>query len=202
MARYRGPKAKINRRFGVSIYEPTKAEERRKFPPGMHAGRGRRKQSEYGAAMGEKQKLKHMYGVLERQFRRYYEIAIRRRGVTGETLLQLLETRLDNIVYRLGFAISRPFARQFVNHGHILVNGKKVNIPSYNCREGDVIEVRNIAKSRQIAESCIEATQIREVPTWLQLDKDACKGTVSRIPTREEIAPVVNERLVVELYSR
>lgn len=203
MARYTGPRSKINRRFGLPIYGEDKALERRPFPPGIHGARGaRRKRSEYAVAMGEKQKLKHMYGVLEKQFRRYYEIAHHRRGITGETLLQLLESRLDNIVFRLGLATTRRLARQMVNHGHIKVNGKKVTIPSYLCKAGDVVEVKESAKSRQIATKCLEANQLDPVPDWLSLQKEAFKGTINHIPSREEIAPIVNERLVVELYSR
>lgn len=202
MARYTGPRSKVSRRFGVPIFGPSKALERRNFPPGVHGAKGRRKQSEYAVAMGEKQKLKMMYGVLERQFRRYYEIASSKRGVTGEMLLQLLETRLDNLVFRLGLATSRRFARQIVNHGHVRVNGRKVSIASYNCKPGDVIEVKNTPKSRQIATRSLEASQLSPVPDWMTLDKDNFKGTLARIPTREEIAPIVNERLVVELYSR
>jgi small subunit ribosomal protein S4 len=143
-----------------------------------------------------------MYGLLERQFRRYYEIALQRRGVTGETMLQLLETRLDNIVFRLGLANSRRAARQMVNHGHINVNGKRVSIASYNTKVGDVIAVRENARSRQLGTRGLAATQITAVPDWLLIDKDNFKGEVKRIPTREEIAPIVNEQLIIELYSR
>jgi small subunit ribosomal protein S4 len=143
-----------------------------------------------------------MYGLLERQFRRYFETALRKRGVTGETLLQLLETRLDNIVFRLGLANSRRSARQMVNHGHVNVNGRRVTISSYNTKIGDVVEVRSNARSRQLATRGLNATQIVTVPDWLLLDKDNFKGEVKRIPTREEIAPIVNEQLVIELYSR
>ncbi|MEM9444308.1 MAG: 30S ribosomal protein S4 [Verrucomicrobiota bacterium] len=202
MARYTGPRSKINRKFGLPIYGPSKALERRPYPPGVHGAKGRRKQSEYAIAIGEKQKLKHMYGVLERQFRKYFETAHRRRGVTGDTLLQLLETRLDNIVFRLGFANSRRLARQMVNHGHIRVNGGKVTIPSYCCKEGQVIEVKDNPKSRQIASRCLEAASLDPVPDWVTLQREQFRGTVDRLPTREEIAPIVNERLVVELYSR
>src|SRR6202789_2867194 len=139
MARYTGPRTKKTRRYGVPLFGPHKALERRNYPPGMQGDKGCRKQSEYATALGEKQKLRIMYGLLERQFRRYYEIALQRRGVTGETLLQLLETRLDNIVFRLGFANSRRAARQMVGHGHISVNGRRVSIPSYNVKVGDVI---------------------------------------------------------------
>src|SRR5579862_1563691 len=135
MARYTGPKTKISRRFGVPIFGPAKAMERKNYPPGMHGPKGsRRKQSEYAVALAEKQKLRYQYGLLERQFRRYFQTARNRRGVTGETLLQLLETRLDNVVYRLGFANSRNAARQMVSHGHVAVNGRKVNVSSYTCR--------------------------------------------------------------------
>jgi small subunit ribosomal protein S4 len=202
MARYTGPRTKKSRRYGVALFGPHKALERRNYPPGVHGDKGRRKQSEYATALGEKQKLRIMYGLLERQFRRYYEIALRRRGVTGEILLQLLETRLDNVVYRLGLANSRRAARQMVNHGHIAVNGRKVSIASYNTKIGDVVEVRGNAVSRQLATRGLAAMQIITVPEWLLIDKDNFKGEVKRIPTREEIAPIVNEQLIIELYSR
>jgi small subunit ribosomal protein S4 len=201
MARYTGPRSKVSRRFGIPIFGEDKALEKRPYPPGVHGAR-RRKLSDYAVALGEKQKLKFMYGVLEKQFRRYFDIAQRKRGVTGDTLLQLLETRLDNVVYRLGLATTRRLARQVVTHGHVLVNGRKVSIPSYACREGDVVEMANNPKSRQIAVNSLEASQLNPVPEWLTLDRDNFKGTVARIPTREEIGPVVNERLVVELCSR
>lgn len=202
MARYTGPRTKKSRRYGVALFGPHKALERRNYPPGVHGDKGRRKQSEYATALGEKQKLRIMYGLLERQFRRYYEIALRRRGVTGEILLQLLETRLDNVVYRLGLANSRRAARQMVNHGHIAVNGRKVSICSYNTKVGDVVEVRGNAVSRQLATRGLAAMQIVTVPEWLLMDKDNFKGEVKRVPSREEIAPIVNEQLIIELYSR
>jgi small subunit ribosomal protein S4 len=202
MARYTGPRTKKSRRYGVALFGPHKALERRNYPPGVHGDKGRRKQSEYATALGEKQKLRIMYGLLERQFRRYYEIALNRRGVTGEILLQLLETRLDNVVYRLGMANSRRAARQMVNHGHIAVNGRKVTIASYITKIGDVVEVRGNAVSRQLATRGLAAMQIITVPEWLLIDKDNFKGEVKRIPTREEIAPIVNEQLIIELYSR
>jgi small subunit ribosomal protein S4 len=202
MARYTGPRTKKSRRYGVALFGPHKALERRNYPPGVHGDKGRRKQSEYATALGEKQKLRIMYGLLERQFRRYYEIALHRRGVTGEILLQLLETRLDNVVYRLGLANSRRSTRQMVNHGHIAVNGRKVDIASYNTKIGDVVEVRGNAVSRQLATRGLAAMQIATVPEWLLMDKDNFKGEVKRIPTREEIAPIVNEQLIIELYSR
>ena len=202
MARYTGPRTKKSRRYGVALFGPHKALERRNYPPGVHGDKGRRKQSEYATALGEKQKLRIMYGLLERQFRRYYEIALRRRGVTGEILLQLLETRLDNVVFRLGLANSRRASRQMVNHGHVAVNGRKVSIASYNTKIGDVVEVRGNAVSRQLATRGLAAMQIATVPEWLLMDKDNFKGEVKRIPTREEIAPIVNEQLIIELYSR
>src|SRR5882762_4566446 len=173
MARYTGPKTKISRRFGVAIFGPSKALERKNYGPGMHGPKGsRRKQSEYAVALAEKQKLRYQYGILERQFRRYFSIALSRRGVTGETLLQLLETRLDNVVYRLGWATTRPFARQLVNHGHLRVNGRKVSIASYNVKPGDVIDVRETAVTRQIVAKSLESSQIRPVPDWIAFDRD------------------------------
>ena len=202
MARYTGPRTKKSRRYGVALFGPHKALERRNFPPGMHGDKGRRKQSEYAIALGEKQKLRIMYGLLERQFRGYYETALRRRGITGEIMLQLLEARLDNVVFRLGFANSRRAARQMVNHGHVNVNGRRVDIASYSTRIGDVVEVRANAVSRQLGTRGLAATQITPTPDWMILDKDNFKGEIKRIPTREEIAPIVNEQLIIELYSR
>jgi small subunit ribosomal protein S4 len=203
MARYTGPKSKISRRFGVAIFGPSKALERKNYGPGMHGPKGsRRKQSEYATALAEKQKLRYQYGVLERQFRRYFSIASTRRGVTGEILLQLLETRLDNVVYRLGFANSRNAARQLVSHGHVQVNGRKVDVSSFNVKAGDNITVKDKPQSRRLAARNLELTQITPVPDWLTVNKDQFTGSVSRIPTREEIAPIVNEQLIVELYSR
>jgi len=203
MARYTGPKSKISRRYGVALFGPTKALERKNYPPGMHGPKGaRRKLSDYATALAEKQKLRFQYGLMERQFRRYFESALRKRGVTGETLLQMLETRLDNVVYRLGFANSRSAARQMVSHGHVLVNNRKVNVSSYNVRAGDLVTVKDRPTSRRLATRNLELTQIQPVPDWLVVDKDQFQGKVVRIPTREEIAPIVNEQLVVELYSR
>lgn len=203
MARYTGPKSKISRRYGVALFGPSKALERKNYPPGMHGPKGaRRKQSEYASALAEKQKLRFQYGLMERQFRRYFETALRKRGVTGETLLQMLETRLDNVVYRLGFANSRSAARQMVSHGHVLVNNRKVNVSSYNLKAGDVIIIKDRPTSRRLATRNLELTQIQPIPDWLVADKDQFQGKITRIPTREEIAPIVNEQLVVELYSR
>jgi small subunit ribosomal protein S4 len=203
MGRYTGPKDKLSRRFGVPLFGATKALEHKNYPPGMHGPKGsRRKQSEYSVALAEKQKLRFQYGILERQFRKYFEIAARRRGVTGEILLQMLETRLDNVVFRLGFANSRSSARQLVSHGHVQVNGKKVDISSYAVKPGDTVTIKDNPKSRSLASRNLELTQITQVPDWLTIDKDHYTGGVSRIPTRDEIAPIVNEQLIVELYSR
>jgi small subunit ribosomal protein S4 len=203
MARYTGPKTKISRRFGVPIFGPSKALERKNYGPGMHGPKGsRRKQSEYAVALAEKQKLRYQYGLLERQFRRYFQTALTKRGITGEILLQLLETRLDNVVFRLGFANSRSAARQLVSHGHVQVNGKKVDVSSYNVRPGDVVVIKDKPGSRRLATKYLDLTQIAPVPDWLTLDKDQFSGKVARIPSRDEIAPIVNEQLIVELYSR
>jgi len=150
----------------------------------------------------EKQKLRYYYGLMERQFRNVYERALRRRGVTGEQMLQILETRLDNVVYHLGFALTRPAARQLVGHGHVKVNGRKVDVPSYALKVNDVIEVKDVTVSRQLAARNLESSTSRVVPDWLQVDRAAFKGTVMRIPTREEIQPIANEQAVVEFYSR
>ena len=203
MARYTGPKARISRKYGVPLFGNSKALERKNYGPGMHGPKGsRRKQSEYALALAEKQKLRYQYGLLERQFRRYFQIALTRRGITGETLLQLLETRLDNVVFRLGFANSRSAARQLVSHGHVAVNGRKVDVSSYNVKPGDTIVVKDKPGSRRLAAKYLELTQISPVPDWLTLNKEQFSGQVSRIPTRDEIAPIVNEQLIVELYSR
>jgi small subunit ribosomal protein S4 len=203
MARYTGPKSKISRRYGVALFGPSKALERKNYPPGMHGPKGaRRKLSDYATALAEKQKLRFQYGLMERQFRRYFESALRKRGVTGETLLQMLETRLDNVVYRLGFANSRSAARQMVSHGHVLVNSRKVDVSSYNLRAGDLVTIKDRPASRRLAARNLELTQIQPVPDWLVADRDQFQGKVVRIPSREEIAPIVNEQLVVELYSR
>jgi small subunit ribosomal protein S4 len=203
MARYTGPKDKISRRFGIPLFGATKALEHKNYPPGMHGPKGsRRKQTDYSIALAEKQKLRYQYGLLERQFRRYFKTALTRRGVTGETLLQLLESRLDNIVFRLGFANSRSAARQMVNHGHVQVNGRKVDISSYNVKPGDTVTVKDKPGSRSLAARNLELTQISPVPDWLTLNKEQFSGVVARIPSRDEIAPIVNEQLIVELYSR
>ena len=203
MARYTGPKDKVARRYGVPLFGPTKYLERKNYPPGQHGPKGsRRKTSEYSLALAEKQKLRYQYGLLERQFRLTFETASNTRGVTGEILLQLLERRLDNVVYRLGFANSRNAARQMVSHGHVQVNGRKVDVSSFSCKPGDVVTVKEKPASRRLATKNLELTQIAPVPDWLTVNKDAFEGKVTRIPTREEIAPIVNEQLIVELYSK
>jgi len=202
MARYTGPRVRVSRRFGLPIFGPSKYLDRRNYGPGVHGPKSRRKTTDYGQGLNEKQKLRYYYGLLERQFRGVYERALRKRGVTGETMLQILETRLDNIVYQLGFANTRAAARQMVSHGHIKVNGRKVNIPSCAIKVNDVVEVKNSNVSRQIASKNLEAAASRAVPVWLSLNKEAFKGTVLHLPKREDIQPVANEQAVVEFYSR
>lgn len=202
MAHYTGPRVRISRRFKTPIFGPSKYLERRQYGPGVYGPKARRKVTEYALGLIEKQKLRYYYGLQERQFRGVYEKALRRRGVTGEQMLQLLESRLDNVVYHLGFAPTRPAARQMVTHGHIRVNGRKVNIPSYTLKVNDEIEVRNHNVSRQMATRNLEMSTSRAVPDWLLLDKDQFKGRVVRIPTRDEIQPIANEQAVVEFYSR
>jgi len=184
------------------MFGPTKYLERRNYPPGVHGPKSRRKVTDYGLGLIEKQKLRYYYGLLERQFRGVYEKALKRRGVTGEQMLQILETRLDNVVYHLGFANSRAAARQMVAHGHVRVNDRKVSIPSFAVRVNDVIQVKNTNVSRQLATKNLEMATSRSVPDWLSLNKEEFKGVVMRIPTREEINPIANEQAVVEFYSR
>ncbi len=202
MARYTGPRTRISRRFGVPIFGPSKYLERRNYGPGVHGPKSRRKNTDYALGLIEKQKFRYYYGLMERQFRGVYEKALRRRGVTGEQMLQILETRLDNVVFHLGFGNTRASARQLVGHGHVKVNGRKVNIPSFALKVNDVIEVKDSNVSRQMATKSLEISTSRVVPDWLSLDKTAFKGTVMRVPTREEIQPIANEQTVVEFYSR
>jgi small subunit ribosomal protein S4 len=202
MARYTGPTTRISRRFGQQLLGSAKAFERRSYPPGQHGPKLRRKVSEYAVGLNEKQKLRYIYGLLERQFRRVFEIAKKERGITGERFLQLLETRLDSVVYLLGLAKSRAAARQFVNHGHIRVNGHKVDIASYNVLAGDEIEVKNSPASRQLATRCLEENRVRNVPGWLSMNAESFKAVVNRLPTREEMEQGINEQLIVEFYSR
>jgi small subunit ribosomal protein S4 len=186
---------------GERCYTDKCAIERRNYPPGQH-GQARKKFSEYSIQLREKQKVKRMYGLLENQFRRTFAQAARTKGITGETLLVLLERRLDNVAYRLGFASSRAEARTLVRHGHVLVNGRKVNIPSYIVRVGDVVSVKE--QSRQITRilSAMEGAQRRGVPDWAELDRDTCSGRIKLLPTRSDITMPINEKLIVELYSK
>jgi len=203
MARYTGPKTKISRRYGVFIHGSPKAFENKNYPPGQHGPKGsRRKLSDYALALAEKQKLRFQYGVLERQFRRYFKMADSTRGVTGEILLQLLETRLDNVVQKMGFAKTIQAARQMVSHGHVSVNGRKTNASSMNVKPGDVIAIKQGERSKRLANKFLEQTSALATPDWLLVEKENLSGTVVRIPTREDINPIVNEQLVVELYSR
>jgi small subunit ribosomal protein S4 len=208
LARYRGSECRLCRREGLKLffkgdrcYTEKCAFERRGYAPGEH-GQARKKHSDYGVQLREKQRLKRMYGLLEKQFRGYFERADRMKGITGSNLLVLLERRLDNVVFRLGFAPSRNEARQLVRHSHFLVNGRKVNIPSYTVRKDDVVELRE--KSRKVLPilDSLETVARRGIPGWLELDKDNFKGVVKAIPTREDITMPVQEQLVVELYSK
>lgn len=209
MARYRGSVCRLCRREvqklylkGDRCYSDKCAVERRAFPPGQHGQSRRGKMSDYGLQLREKQKVKRIYGLAEKQFKLTYKRAARMKGVTGHNLLMLLELRLDNVVYRLGFASSRAQARQWVRHGHILVNGRRVDIPSARVKVGDVVAVRE--KSRkipQIVES-LEAVARRTVPSWLELDAENFSGTVKALPSREELTMPMQEQLIVELYSR
>ena len=186
---------------GERCYTDKCAIKRRNYPPGQH-GQLRSKVSNYGTQLREKQKVRRIYGILEKQFRGYFEEADRMRGVTGENLLSLLERRLDNTVYRLGFASSRTEARILIRHAHFTLNGRKVNIPSIQCRVGDVIELREKSRNIDCINSALEAVVRRGLPQWLELNKDACKGVVKALPIREDISLPIQEQLVVELYSK
>ncbi len=201
MARYTGPKCKACRRARTQLCQSKRcAVERRPYPPGEH-GRGRVRESDYQIQLREKQKLRTMYGVLERQFRRYYEEAARREGITGDHILQMLEQRLDNVVWRAGLAATRPQSRQLVNHGHFLVNGKKVDIPSYQVRPGEVITIKDRSKELIVIQHSVD-TQDRVVPDWMSVDTDERKITINDRPRRDQIDTDINEQLIVELYSK
>jgi small subunit ribosomal protein S4 len=201
MARYTGPRTKVSRR-ARQLLDENKAKyfDRRPYPPGDH-GRGRIRESQYQIQLREKQKLRHIYGVLERQFRNYYKAANKRTGITGDNLLQMLESRLDNVVYRSGFARTRPQARQLVNHGHLLVNGKKVDIPSYQVRQSDVITVREKSKDSFVVMQAID-TLDRTSPEWLDVDSGDRRAVVTTLPSRAQIDTQIQEQLVIELYSK
>lgn len=202
MSRYTGPTTKINRRFGVNILPTCKSEDRHPYPPGVHGPNLRRKTTEYGTGLNEKQKLRFMYGIGEKQFRLTFDRAKRMGGIVGENFLTLLEMRLDSVVYLLGFANTRRAARQFVGHGHVYVNGHKVDIPSYSCNVGDKIEVRDRTSSKQLATRGIEENQFRAVPAWLARPAGALEGTIERKPTKDEMPQVANVQIIVEFYSR
>ena len=201
MARYTGPITKKSRRLGTDLVGNDKAFERRAYPPGQH-GRGRIKESEYLLQLKEKQKARFAYGVLEKQFRRYYEEAVRKPGKTGEVLLQILESRLDNVVYRAGFASTRRQARQLVVHGHFLVNGKKVNIPSYRVTAYDIIDVKPKSLNLDPFVIARETHHERVVPAWLTVRPNRMRILVHQLPTRDQITVDVQEQLIVELYSK
>jgi len=201
MARYKGPKTRIARKFGEPIYGPDKVFERKKHQPGMHGLNRRRKTTEYGVQLREKQKAKYTYGVLERQFRRYFGMAVRKKGVTGEVLLQILESRLDNIVYRLGIAPTRDAARQLVSHRHILVNNRISNIPSMILKPGDVVSVRERSKSLEIITSSLAHGNHSKYP-WLEWDAASMSGKYVMLPERDAIPENIKEQLIVELYSK
>ncbi|MFP4219137.1 MAG: 30S ribosomal protein S4 [Phormidium sp.] len=200
MSRYRGPRLRVVRRLGT-LPGLTRKDPKRSYPPGQH-GQGRRKRSEYAVRLEEKQKLRFNYGVTEKQLLRYVKKARRLPGSTGQVLLQLLEMRLDNTVFRLGMAPTIPAARQLVNHGHICVNGRRVNIASYNCRPGDIITVRNTEKSREMVKANLDSPGLANIPSHLVLDKDKLEGQVNGVVEREWIALQINELLVIEYYSR
>jgi len=200
MARYRGPKQKIARRFKEPIFGPSKALERKPHPPGQHGRNRRRKESDYAVQLKEKQKAKYTYGVLERQFRKTFEKAASKKGVTGENLLKFLEARLDNTVFRLGFARTRRQARQLVNHGHIMVNGRVVNIPSAQLRSGDIIAMRPKSRNLSLVSDAMERT--RKVFAWLEVDHKLLQGKFLDYPNREDIPENIKEQLIVELYSK
>ena len=201
MAKHIGPKSRIARKFGEPIYGADKAFEKKNYPPGQHGSAKRRKKlSEYGTQLQEKQKAKYTYGVLEKQFRRTFEKAAHKSGVTGEILLQLLESRLDNVVYRLGIAPTRSAARQIVGHCHITVNGKVLNISSYFVKEGEVISVREKSKSLEAIVNSLEGRIIRF--PWLEWDSAKMSGKFLSYPTREDIPETIKEQLIVELYSK
>ena len=202
MARYTGPKTRIARKFGEAIFGPDKVLSKKNYPPGQHGNARKRKTSEYGIQLREKQKAKYTYGVLEKQFRNLFEKASRSKGITGEVLLQLLEGRLDNMVYRLGMAPTRAAARQLVSHRHITVDGSVVNIPSYLVKAGDVVEIKESKKNIQRMKDIVEVAGGRIVPEWLDIDAEKLQGTVKELPSREQIDVPVNEMLIVELYSK
>jgi small subunit ribosomal protein S4 len=208
LARYREAVCRFCRREGMKLflkgdrcYSDKCSVERRNHPPGQH-GHGRPKHTDYGIQLREKQKVKRIYGLLEKQFRNYVELAERKKGVTGENLLTLLESRLDNMVYRMGFASSRAQARHLVNHGHFLVNGRKVDIPSFQVKPGMAVELREKSRTMAAVEESLKTVSRRGVPPWLEVDSANYRGVVKALPSREELPPTIREQLIVEFYSR
>jgi small subunit ribosomal protein S4 len=202
MARYIGPKTKIARRFKDPIFGPDKSYEKRQTPPGQHGGSRRRtKLTEYAIQLFEKQKAKYTYGVLERQFFKTFELAVRKKGITGENLLKFLEARLDNTVYRMGMAQTRSQGRQLVSHGHINVNGKLVNIPSYQLKPGDIVSIREKSKSLEVINNSVVASNPKKF-NWINVEPKALSGTFMAYPERDQIPENIKEQLIVELYSK
>lgn len=208
MARYRASVCRICRREGEKLflkgdrcYSDKCAVERRNYPPGQH-GRGRPKQTDYGTQLREKQKVRRFYGLLEKQFRNYVELAEKQKGITGENLLRLLESRLDNMVFRMGFAISRAQARQLINHGHFLVNGRKVSIASFRTKPGMVIEVDEGSRKVDAIDEALKTLSRRGTPAWLEVDVSNFRGAIKALPNREDLPPTIQEQLIVEFYSR
>lgn len=209
MARYTGPVCRLCRREDMKLflkgercYTDKCGYERRSYPPGQHGQSRRKKRSDYGEQLREKQKVKRLYGIAERQFRGYFFKATRMKGVAGENLIQLLERRLDNVVYRMGFASDHAEARQLVRHGHFTINGKKVNIPSYLVRPRDVVQVRESSKTITRIAEALAAVDRRGVPQWIELDKDGMRGGVKQLPAREDVTLPIREQLIIELYSK
>jgi small subunit ribosomal protein S4 len=209
MARYIGPVCRLCRREDMKLflkgercYTDKCGYERRSYPPGQHGQARRRKRSDYGEQLREKQKVKRIYGIAERQFRGYYYKASRMKGVTGDNLIQLLERRLDNVIYRMGFASDHAEARQLVRHGHFKVNGRRVNIPSYLVRSNDAVEVTDKSRTVTRIVEALGAVERRGVPRWIELDKDAFKGVVKTMPARDDVTLPIREQLIVELYSK
>jgi len=207
MARYTGPVCKLCRREGQKLFLKGErcyfkcAFEHKNYPPGEH-GQSREKQKDYGIRLREKQKIRRIYGIMEKQFKRYFHLAERQKGITGENLLRMLESRLDNIVYRSGFASSRAEARQLVLHNHFIVNGQKVNIPSYLTKAGEVVLVKEGSRGVDRIIRAIEAVQQRGVPEWLELDLDKMQVTIQALPARDQVSESIDEHLVIELYSK
>ncbi len=209
MARYTGPVCRLCRREDMKLflkgercYTDKCGYERRSYPPGQHGQSRRKKRSDYGEQLREKQKVKRLYGIAERQFRGYFFKAVRMKGVNGENLIQLLERRLDNVVYRMGFASDHAEARQLVRHGHFTVNGKKVNIPSYLVRPRDVVQVRESSRTIARIGEALAAVDRRGVPQWIELDKEGMRGGIKQLPAREDVTLPIREQLIIELYSK